>query len=71
MAEEPIAIIGLAAQLPQDAVSPKAFWQMIVEGRNATTPVPKDRANMDAFWHPNPERTDTVGLIASSDFWLI
>ena len=59
---EPIAIVGLAARLPQGADSTEGLWRMIYEGRQATTKVPKDRININAFYHPNPERPDTVRL---------
>jgi acyl transferase domain-containing protein len=57
---EPIAIVGLAARLPQGADSTESLWRMIYEGRQATTKVPEDRININAFYHPNPERPDTV-----------
>jgi len=59
---EPIAVIGLALRFPQDATSPQAFWDMLLEGRSAMTEVPKDRWNIDAFYHPNPDRHDSVSL---------
>lgn len=60
--EDPIVITGFAARLPQDADTSAGFWRMIYEGRNASTDVPKDRINMDAFYHPNPERPDTASI---------
>lgn len=57
---EPIAIVGLAARLPQDTDSTENFWRMMCEGRQATSKVPEDRVNIDSFYHPNPERVDTV-----------
>ncbi len=29
---EPVAIIGFSATFPQDATSPEAFWQMLIQG---------------------------------------
>lgn len=60
MGVEPIAIIGLSAQFPQDADSPEGFWQLLMEGRSAMTEIPADRFNIDSFYHPNPNRLDTV-----------
>lgn len=57
---EPIAVIGLALRFPQDATSPEAFWQMLMEGRSAMTEVPKERFNIDAFYHSGPKKTNTV-----------
>ena len=57
---EPIAVIGFAARLPGDATSAEAFWQMLYEGRSARSEIPKERFNIDAFYHPDNNRTDTV-----------
>ena len=57
---EPIAVIGLDLKLPQDAATPEGFFEMLKEGRSALTEVPKDRYNLDAFYHPDPDRAGTV-----------
>ena len=57
---EPIAVIGFSARFPQDAKSPESFWQMLKEGRSAMTEVPKDRFNIDSFYHSNAGRHDRV-----------
>lgn len=57
---EPIAVIGLGLRFPQDATSPEAFWQMLIEGRSALTNVPKERFNLDAFYQPDSNRTGVV-----------
>lgn len=57
---EPIAVIGLDLRLPQDAATPEGFFEMLKEGRSALTEVPKDRYNLDAFYHPDPDRAGTV-----------
>ena len=59
---EPIAVIGFAARLPQDATSAESFWQMLCDGRSARTEIPQDRFNIDAFYHPDPDRIDAVSL---------
>ena len=57
---EPIAVIGLDLKLPQDAATPEGFFEMLKEGRSALTEVPKDRYNLDAFYHPDSDRAGTV-----------
>ncbi|ESZ93011.1 lovastatin nonaketide synthase [Sclerotinia borealis F-4128] len=59
---EPIAIIGLAFEFPQGATSEQSFWDMIVEGRSASTEFPSDRLNIDAFYHPDENRPSTIPL---------
>lgn len=56
----PIAIIGLAFEFPQGATSVESFWQMISEGRSASTEFPSDRLNIDAFYHPDENRPSSV-----------
>ena len=57
---EPIAVIGFSLRFPQDAISPAALWQMLVEKKSAFTEFPKNRFNFDAFYHQNQNRNDTV-----------
>lgn len=60
---EPVAIIGLSARLPQDADTPAGFWRMLCEGRSTASQIPDERFNIDAFYHPDSDRIDTVGLL--------
>ncbi|KAI9742337.1 MAG: hypothetical protein M1818_003870 [Claussenomyces sp. TS43310] len=57
---EPIAVIGLSLKFPQEADTAENFWQMLIEGRSAMTEVPKDRWNIDSFYHPNADRHDAM-----------
>lgn len=57
---EPIAVVGFSARLPGDAASTEEFWQMLCEGRSARTEIPESRLNINAFYHPDPDRTDAV-----------
>ena len=59
---EPVAVIGSAARLPQDATNPESFWQMLCENRSGRTETPSDRFNINAFYHPDPDRIDAVSL---------
>ena len=57
---EPIAIIGASCRFP-GANGLEEFWQLLREGRNAVSEVPKDRWNPDTIdTNPNsPARTAT------------
>lgn len=57
---EPIAVIGLSLEFPQEAKTPETFWKMLTEKRCAMTDWPKDRMNLDAFYHADGNRSDTV-----------
>ena len=69
---ESLAIIGLSLKFPQDATSPESFWKMLMEGRCAMGEVPEDRWNLASFYHPDPERRDTVRRQSLKiPFWLL
>lgn len=55
-----IAIIGLAYEFPQGATTEESFWEMVLEGRSASTEFPPDRMNIDAFYHPDANRPSSV-----------
>lgn len=57
---EPIAVVGMSIRFPGEATSPEAFWDMLVAGRSAWSEIPKNRFNVDAYYHPNPDRIDAV-----------
>ncbi|KAI9695597.1 MAG: Type I Iterative PKS [Bogoriella megaspora] len=57
---EPIAVVGYSLRFPQEATSPEAFWKMLCEGRSTMSEVPKDRFNIDGFYHPDSSRNDTA-----------
>jgi acyl transferase domain-containing protein len=51
----PLAIIGIGCRLPGDATNPQKLWELLVSGSSAWSPVPADRWNEDAFYHPNAD----------------
>ena len=57
---EPIAVIGYSLRFPQDASSSAAFWQMLVDGVCTSGDIPKDRFNLESFYHEDPSRVGTV-----------
>ena len=63
---EPIAVIGLSCKFPDDATSPERFWDMIMKKKCASKNYPPDRMNIDAFYHPNAQKLNTVNLLSSN-----
>ncbi|EXF80297.1 KR domain-containing protein [Colletotrichum fioriniae PJ7] len=57
---QPIAIVGLNLKFPGDATSAESFWEMLENARNASSKVPSTRFNVDAFYHPDPARLDSM-----------
>jgi acyl transferase domain-containing protein/NADPH:quinone reductase-like Zn-dependent oxidoreductase len=58
----PIAIVGMSCRFPGDATTPSKFWQMLAEGRDAWTTIPKERFNQEAFYHPDAGRNGTSNV---------
>lgn len=56
----PIAIVGMACRLPGKATSPDELWKLCAEKQAAWSEVPKDRMNLEAFYHPDGERAGNV-----------
>jgi len=50
---EPIAVVGIGCRLPSGVEGPDAFWQLLVEGRDAVGEVPRDRWDIDALYDPD------------------
>lgn len=58
----PLAIIGVAGRFPGDATSPDKLWELLCQGRNALTEVPKDRYNIDGHYHPQSDRQGSMNF---------
>ncbi|MFT4623579.1 MAG: acyl transferase domain-containing protein/NADPH:quinone reductase-like Zn-dependent oxidoreductase, partial [Myxococcota bacterium] len=52
--DDSIAIIGMACRFPGGSTSPEAYWELLVEGRDAIGPVPADRWSVADWYHPEP-----------------
>ncbi|MEL6327362.1 MAG: type I polyketide synthase, partial [Cyanobacteria bacterium J06626_23] len=59
---EPIAVVGLGCRFPGGGNQPDDFWTLLREGKDGITEVPRDRWNLDTFYHPDP---DAPGKIVS------
>lgn len=59
---EPIAIVGYSFRFPGDATNSKAFWQMMMEKRCATSDTPEDRISISQWQHPDGKRRGQVRL---------
>lgn len=57
---EPIAVIGIALRAPGDGSDPEKFWNMLLEGRSARSEIPKERYDVDGFYHPNGDRLGSI-----------
>ena len=66
----PIAVVGIGFRGPGEATSVEKFWNMILQAREAWSPVPKEKWNNDAFYHPDASRNGTVDTAISTAQYL-
>ena len=59
VADDPIAIVGIGCRFP-GADGPQTFWQLLASGTDATSEVPPDRWDADAFYNPDPSVPGTA-----------
>jgi len=59
---EAVAIIGMACKFPGGADTPEAFWQLLASGKDATSEIPRDRWDADAYYDADPA---TAGKMAT------
>jgi epothilone polyketide synthase D len=54
----PIAIVGTGCRLPGGVRTPEQFWQLLSDGVDAVTEIPRSRWDASAYYDPDP---DTAG----------
>ncbi|MEP7048695.1 MAG: SDR family NAD(P)-dependent oxidoreductase [Pseudomonadota bacterium] len=52
---EPIAVVGVGCRLPGGVSTPEAYWELLANGVDAVTEVPKQRWDADAVFDPDPD----------------
>ena len=63
--KQPVAIVGISCHFPGDINSPQEFSDFCTRGEEAWSEFPpKDRFNIDAWYHPN---TDKGGSVSFTD----
>lgn len=58
-AQEPIAVVGIGCRFP-GASSVEEFTQLLDDGVDAISEVPRDRWDIDAYFDPNPDVPGTM-----------
>jgi len=58
----PVAIVGIGCRFPGGVVDPETFWQLLAQGRDAITEIPRNRLDLDYYYDA---RAATPGRIMS------
>jgi acyl transferase domain-containing protein len=61
-----IAIVGLALRFPGDATSPQKLWEVLERKASQWSEFPKDRLNIDGYYHPDSQRLGSVCFYSAS-----
>ena len=59
-ASEPLAIVGIGCRFPGGANDPETFWKQLIAGFDATSEIPADRWDVDAYYDPDPDTPGTM-----------
>lgn len=58
----PVAIIGQACRFPGDGKNVEALFDMLKKGGDAWSEFPRERLNIDGFYHPSGQRQGSIGF---------
>ncbi|KAH6981906.1 hypothetical protein BKA56DRAFT_720122 [Ilyonectria sp. MPI-CAGE-AT-0026] len=57
-----IAVIGMGLRFPGNATSPDELWKVLERGESQWSEFPKDRLNIDGYYHPGGERQGSISF---------
>jgi hypothetical protein len=63
-----IAVIGLSGRFPGQATNPDKLWEMCAAGKDAWSPLPCNRFNSEAFYHPDSGRNGSVSRVGPVNY---
>ncbi|GJD05175.1 polyketide synthase/peptide synthetase [Colletotrichum higginsianum] len=62
---EPIAIVGMGCRFPGSANSPSKLWELLKSPRDLAQRIPRQRWNLDKFYHPTGSHHGTTNVTES------
>ena len=60
--QEPLAVVGMGCRFPGGVDSPEAYWQLLRNGVDAITPVPRERWDAEKLYDADPDAPGKISL---------
>ncbi|KAM5380293.1 hypothetical protein ACJZ2D_003575 [Fusarium nematophilum] len=57
-----IAVVGIGLRFPGNASSPEQLWKVLERGESQWSEFPKDRLNIDGYYHPGGDRQGSISF---------
>ncbi|KAH7175533.1 hypothetical protein EDB81DRAFT_673808 [Dactylonectria macrodidyma] len=57
-----IAVVGIGLRFPGNATSPEELWKVLERGESQWSEFPKDRLNIDGYYHPGGDRQGSISF---------
>ncbi|WP_394836549.1 SDR family NAD(P)-dependent oxidoreductase [Pendulispora rubella] len=54
-ADEPLAIVGIGMRMPGGSNDLDSYWEVLAQGKDTVSVIPKDRFDLDAFYDADPD----------------
>src|SRR3989338_5760517 len=63
-----VAVVGIAMKFPAGANSPEKFWNLLIDMKDASSEIPKDRFNIDRYY--SKDKTKSGAIISRKAYFI-
>lgn len=62
-----VAVIGIGLRFPGNATNPENLWDVLTKGESQWGEIPRERLNIDGYYHPSGDRLGSVSDFVGSN----